>query len=262
MAKQISHNESGSPSDHFDSITIAPQPSYASDDSWMHTLNDSHSLSTTITRPTPPDIFSTLSTVIPDLRPLDSGARAAIRAEQKITFLSGCRLYPKAMAWSMAISSVIIMEGFDTLLIFSFFSFPAFRRAYGVPTGNDNFQIPTRWQFALPTATEAGEIVGLLFSGLVADRIGYRFTLAAALIFLFLSIFLSFFAVSLEVLLAGQILCGIPWGVFQTLSITLSRTLDRNTTKRTPQRHAARHAVHEEASNGAESAPLDRKSVV
>ena len=40
---------------------------------------------------------------------------------------------------------------------------------------------------------------------------------------------------------------------------TLSRTLDRNTTKRTPQRHAARHAVHEEASNGAESAPLGVK---
>ena len=40
---------------------------------------------------------------------------------------------------------------------------------------------------------------------------------------------------------------------------TLSRTLDRNTTKRTPQRHATRHAVHEEASNGAESAPLGVK---
>ena len=40
---------------------------------------------------------------------------------------------------------------------------------------------------------------------------------------------------------------------------TLSRTLDRNTTKRTPQRHAARPAVHEEASSGAESAPLGVK---
>ena len=40
---------------------------------------------------------------------------------------------------------------------------------------------------------------------------------------------------------------------------TLSRTLDRNTTKRNPQRHAARLVVHEEASSGAESAPLGVK---
>jgi MFS transporter, SP family, general alpha glucoside:H+ symporter len=220
MAKQVvSHEESVSPSDHVDSITSAPQPSYASDDAWMHTLSDSHSLSAATRRRLTPDVFSKLSAAFPDLRPLDSGARAATNAEQKITFLSGCRSYPKAMAWSMAISSTIIMEGFDTFLIFSFFSFPTFERAYGVPTANGNFQIPTRWQFALPTASEVGEIVGLLFSGLVADRIGYRFTLVAALIFLFLSIFLSFFAVSLEMLLAGQFLCGIPWGVFQTLSI-------------------------------------------
>ena len=119
----------------------------------------------------------------------------------------------------MAISSTIIMEGFDTLLIFSFFSFPAFREAYSVPSGDGSFQIPASWQFGLPTAAEAGEIVGLLLSGILADRIGYRSTLAAALLFLFLSVFLSFFAVSLELLLVGQIMCRIPWGVFQMLSI-------------------------------------------
>ncbi|OBT38632.1 hypothetical protein VE00_10997 [Pseudogymnoascus sp. WSF 3629] len=217
MARQDLHNQRGSYSDHSDSI--APHPSYASDNAWMHTPSDSHGPNAALRGPTPPDVFSKLSAAIPDLRPLDSGARAATRAEQKMTFLGGCRLYPKAITWSMAISSTIIMEGFDTLLIFSFLSHLTFRRAYGVPTGNGNYEIPTRWQFALPTAAEAGEIVGLLLSGVVADRIGYRFTLAAALIFLFLSIFLSFFAVSLELLLAGQILCGIPWGVFQTLSI-------------------------------------------
>nr|POE44896.1 hypothetical protein CFP56_77942 [Quercus suber] len=41
---------------------------------------------------------------------------------------------------------------------------------------------------------------------------------------------------------------------------TLSRTLDRNTTKRNPQRQTARPAVHEEASSGAESAPLGVKN--
>ena len=226
MAEHVWHDEIGSPLDDFDSITFAPKPTYGSNDAWIETLSDNQSPGIATKRPTPPDVFSNLSTAIPNLGPLDSGARAATIAEQKITFLRGCRLYPKAMAWSMAISSTIIMEGFDTLLIFNFFSFPAFREAYGVPSGDASFQVPARWQFGLPTAAEAGEIVGLLLSGVLADRIGYRFTLATSLLFLFLSIFLSFFADSLELLLAGQILCGIPWGVFQTLSINYAGMLN------------------------------------
>ncbi|KFZ10202.1 hypothetical protein V501_05286 [Pseudogymnoascus sp. VKM F-4519 (FW-2642)] len=239
MARQDLYNQRGSYSDHSDSI--APHPSYASDNAWMHTRSDSHGPNAALRGPTPPDVFSKLSAAIPDLRPLDSGARAATRAEQKITFLGGCRLYPKAMAWSMAISSTIIMEGFDTLLIFSFFSHPTFRRAYGVSTGNGNYEIPTRWQFALPTAAEAGEIVGLLLSGVVADRIGYRFTLAAALIFLFLSVFLSFFATLsinyaaevMPVTLRGYLLANINlcwvWG--QLLATGIVKALVNNSSQ-------------------------------
>jgi MFS transporter, SP family, general alpha glucoside:H+ symporter len=35
-----------------------------------------------------------------------------------------------------------------------------------------------------------------------------------------LFVFLAFFAVSIEMLLASQVLCGLPWGIFQTLSTT------------------------------------------
>jgi SP family general alpha glucoside:H+ symporter-like MFS transporter len=112
------------------------------------------------------------------------------------------------------------MEGFDTLLIFNFFAFPAFKQRYGTPAPDSGYQISSTWQFALPTAAEAGEIVGLLANGYLADRIGYRWTMVSALTFLLLTILLLFFAVNIQMLLAGQILCGIPWGVFQTLSTT------------------------------------------
>ena len=161
-----------------------------------------------------------LATTLPELQPLNSPARAATRAEQKLTFLRGCRLYPKAIAWSFILSSTLIMEGFDTLLIFNFFAFPAFKQRYGTPVPGYGNRISSTWQFALPTAAEAGEIVGLLANGYLADRIGYRWTMVSALTFLLLSIHLSFFAVNIQMLLAGQILCGIPWGVFQTLSTT------------------------------------------
>lgn len=176
--------------------------------------------STTLSRTDTAVFAEQLATALPELQPLESPAKAATRAEQKLTFLNGCRLYPKAIAWSFILSSTLIMEGFDTLLIFNFFAFPAFKRRYGTPTPDSGYQISSKWQFGLTTAAEAGEIVGLLANGYLADRIGYRWTIVSALAFLLLSIFLAFFAVNIRMLLAAQILCGIPWGVFQTLSTT------------------------------------------
>lgn len=176
--------------------------------------------SATLSRTDTAVLTEQLATALPELRPLDLPAREATRAEQKLTFLRGCRLYPKAIAWSVILSSTIIMEGFDTLLIFNFFAFPAFQQRYGTPTPDSGYQISSTWQFALSTAAEAGEIVGLLANGYFADRIGYRWTIVSALTFLLLSILLAFFAVNIRMLLAAQIICGIPWGVFQTLSTT------------------------------------------
>lgn len=57
-----------------------------------------------------------------------------------------------------------------------------------------------------------GGIIGLLLNGIIAERFGYRFTMIVALVWMCGVIFLFVFATSLEMLLAGQILCGIAWG--------------------------------------------------
>lgn len=41
-----------------------------------------------------------------------------------------------------------------------------------------------------------------------------------ALLLMIAFVFLPFFAHNIETLLAGEILCGIPWGIFQTLTTT------------------------------------------
>lgn len=204
---------------HREPISSTHKTTHSPYEVWGCDSNSTNGLVSPTTRPSEPDLFNGLSTLIPGLRRLDYGARAATNAERKITFLDGCRLYPKAMAWSAVVSSTLIMEGFDTLLLFTFFSLPAFKRYYGVPSKNGDFDIPARWQFGLSTAIEVGEIAGLLLNGLLADRVGYRITISAAIVLLFFCILLPFFAVNLQMLLAGQILCGIPWGVFQTLTI-------------------------------------------
>lgn len=44
-------------------------------------------------------------------------AALATTAEKNLTLMQGLRAYPKACAWSMLISSCIIMEGYDVVLI-------------------------------------------------------------------------------------------------------------------------------------------------
>lgn len=63
-------------------------------------------------------------------------------------------------------------------------------------------------------------MIGLLINGFVSERFGYRYTIIAclSLVIAFTAIF--FTAQNVQTLLAAEILCGIPWGVFQTLCIT------------------------------------------
>jgi SP family general alpha glucoside:H+ symporter-like MFS transporter len=46
----------------------------------------------------------------------------------------------------------------------------------------------------------------------LAERFGYRKTMMGALVAMIGLIFLFFFATSLEMILAAEFLCGIPWG--------------------------------------------------
>lgn len=50
--------------------------------------------------------------------------------------------------------------------------------------------------------------------------IGYKKTMFGALVLMIAFIFLPFFAQNIETILAGAVLQGIPWGVFQTLTVT------------------------------------------
>lgn len=54
-----------------------------------------------------------LSVAVPDLKDLSRDANRATESEQNMTLLQGIKLYPKAVMWSMFLSTAIIMEGFD-----------------------------------------------------------------------------------------------------------------------------------------------------
>ncbi|KAH3686957.1 hypothetical protein WICPIJ_002055 [Wickerhamomyces pijperi] len=142
-------------------------------------------------------------------------------SEKSMSLMEGLRTFPKAAAWSIALSTAIIMEGYDTNLLNSLYSFPGFNQKYGEYYESlDDYQIPAKWQTSLSMAVNCGEILGLFISGVIAERFGYRRTLIGALAFTTAFIFIVFFAVDIKMLLVGEILMGVPWGMFQTLTIS------------------------------------------
>ncbi|KAI7635985.1 sugar porter family MFS transporter, partial [Hortaea werneckii] len=140
--------------------------------------------------------------------------------ETSMTLLQGLKTYPKAVGWSVLLSACIIMEGFDIALISSLYAVPAFQQRYGDRQDDGSYEISAAWQSGLSNGALIGEILGLFLTGIISERIGYRKTMIGALVLLSGFIFFLFFAQSLPMLLIGEILCGFPWGTFQTLTTT------------------------------------------
>lgn len=59
-------------------------------------------------------------------------------------------------------------------------------------------------------------VIGAFANGYFTQRFGYRQVILVSLFAICAFVFISFFAPSLPVLIVGQFLCGIPWGVFAT----------------------------------------------
>jgi SP family general alpha glucoside:H+ symporter-like MFS transporter len=64
-----------------------------------------------------------MSVVNPDLADQVADAKAATDREHNMTVRQALRLYPKAIAFSLIFSTAIIMEGYDTALLGSFYGF-------------------------------------------------------------------------------------------------------------------------------------------
>ncbi|KAL6250941.1 hypothetical protein RBB50_001149 [Rhinocladiella similis] len=162
-----------------------------------------------------------LSIINPEVVQEFEEAKNAAKQEHELTVRDALRLYPKAIIFSIIFSSAVIMEGYDLSLMGSFFGFPPFRNFYGTednPEGGRN--IGAAWQSGIQNGVQVGSIIGLWLNGIISDRIGYRKTMFGSLVLMIAFIFLPFFAQNIQTILAGAILCGLPWGVFQTITVT------------------------------------------
>ncbi|TLS31313.1 hypothetical protein PpBr36_02457 [Pyricularia pennisetigena] len=146
-------------------------------------------------------------------------ARHAASSEQEMTLVAAIKTYPKAIGWSVLLSSTLIMEGYDLALLSSLYNSPVFNQKYGeLNPETGKWVISAAWQSGLSNGARAGEILGLILAGWASDRWGYRVTTMLALVLMIAFIFVLFFAPNVEVLVLGEVLCGIPWGAFQSVT--------------------------------------------
>ncbi|EXF80235.1 sugar porter family MFS transporter [Colletotrichum fioriniae PJ7] len=150
---------------------------------------------------------------------LAAEAAQAASAEHKMSLLEAIRTYPKAIGWSVLLSSTLIMEGYDLALLSNLYSSAVFQRKYGIFVEAQNkYVISAAWQSGLSNGARAGEIFGLVIAGWTADRYGYRVTTMGFLVLMIAFIFVLFFAPNVQILVLGEVLCGIPWGAFQSVT--------------------------------------------
>ena len=150
---------------------------------------------------------------------LAAEAKNAADDEHQMTLWRAVKLYPHAIGWSMLLSSTLIMEGYDLALLGSLYASDVFNARFGEYseiTGKHTFS--AGWQSALSNGARAGEILGLILAGWCSDRYGYKYTTAASLVLMIAFVFVLFFAPNIEVLVVGEVLCGIPWGAFQSVT--------------------------------------------
>lgn len=148
-----------------------------------------------------------------------ANAAAANQHEHDLTVRQALRRYPWAVFWALTVSMSVIMEGYDTILIGSLYGYPSYKRQFGVPDPSavGGYNIAGSWQSALGSGSVAGAVIGAFANGLLCSRFGFKPVFFGGMVLMIAFVFISFFGKSVELQVVGQVLCGVPWGIFATI---------------------------------------------
>jgi MFS transporter, SP family, general alpha glucoside:H+ symporter len=143
-------------------------------------------------------------------------AQAGDAADHQLTVRQALGKYKKAVFWALILSVSLIMEGYDLVIITSFYGQTQFSQRFGVyDPGSDKYLITPAWQSGLSNSSVIGQLVGLALNAWAQDRFGNRHTMMVGMAWMVAVIFIPVFATNLSVLAFGEFMCGIPWGAFQ-----------------------------------------------
>ncbi|RAK91730.1 MFS general substrate transporter [Aspergillus costaricaensis CBS 115574] len=148
-------------------------------------------------------------------------AHAANAADHALTWWKAIFKYRKAVFWACIFSFTLTMQSADATSTTSFYGQTQFKERFGT-VDNGVLEISAKWQTGIQQAMAVGELIGLAIAGILADRLGWKPILSGMMVWLTGSLFLFAFAQNLGMMVAAMVLCGIPWGAFQTGCIAYS----------------------------------------
>ena len=106
-------------------------------------------------------------------------------------------------------------EGYDLALLGNLYASPVFNEKYGHwNPKTEKYAVSPAWQSGLSNGARAGEIIGLIIAGWITDRYGSKKTTICFLVMMIGTIFALFFAPNIQVLVAGEVLCGKLYQVY------------------------------------------------
>lgn len=160
-----------------------------------------------------------------DIKHLEQAANEATELEHSLPLKEVAAIWFKGVIWALLFCLGIIMDGYDSNLMTNLYGLPAFQKKYGRPyegsgPNHGSYYITAPWQTALAMGSPIGRVVGGFIQGYVAEKWGRKKTLMGCLVLVSGFNFIIFFAANEGVLLAGQLLCGIIWGIITSLAPT------------------------------------------
>ncbi|EOD45735.1 putative mfs maltose permease protein [Neofusicoccum parvum UCRNP2] len=153
-----------------------------------------------------------------DAKRISADAARATQAEHELTFTQAVKLYKKAIIWSMIVSLACTMDSYDMQIVSAFYAYPSFQKKYGELLDDGSYSVPASWQLGLSLASNFGMILGVFTNGWLIEHMGPRKLMLCSFTALTGFIFITFFAPNIQVLLVGELLCGLPWGVFAAVA--------------------------------------------
>ncbi|KXJ87014.1 maltose permease [Microdochium bolleyi] len=143
----------------------------------------------------------------------------AIQLEHEMGFRQAVKLYPASIGWSLFVSIGVIMLAFDPQIVGSMYAMPQFQKDFGYERDGE-YIISAAWQTGLSMGSPLGQLVGALVSAYPMERYGRKWTFFGCVVLTALLVLIQFFARSLEVLLVGELLCGLVLGCFVVIAPT------------------------------------------
>lgn len=102
------------------------------------------------------DVLEKMANNVDNIALITQEANASTNFEKKMTIGQAIRMYPKAAFFALTLSVSLVIEGYETFLLGSFFSYPTFQEKFGHgPLPDGTYQLSASWQSGLQAGVQA-----------------------------------------------------------------------------------------------------------